>query len=329
MTRVAARTVLFADLRGSTGLYERIGNTSATRIVTGRIARLVDAVAAAGGTLVKTLGDGLMATFDAAADALSAADAMQRTASALELNGALPLHAGPTSLTLQIALASGEVVELGGDCYGDAVNVAARLIEHAGDHEILATAETVALLPVASRQRFRSLDQIRLRGRNEPVHVHLLAPSRGSDFAATRLEAIEPERSDAQGIRLGWLDRQQIWPPSRLPVLFGRSPEAAFCVEDSRVSRLHARIDWHGGTFRLCDLSYNGSFICFDHDPEIVTLRRSQCTLHGSGTISLGSPPADSSAPQLRFEVLRFADTEPMTAALDPPPALDARGGRG
>lgn len=309
MTRVAARTVLFADLRGSTGLFESIGNAHATRIVTARVAGLIGAVSEGGGTLIKTLGDGLMASFGDAPGALRAADAMQRAAGSTQPEE-LALHADLPALTLQVALASGEVVELAGDCYGDAVNVAARLLEHAGDHEILATAETVAQLPPPLRQRFRSLDQIRLRGRSEPVHVHLLAPAHSSDFAATRLGTTDAVR-DPQGIRLAWLEHQQIWAPSGLPVLFGRSPEAAFCIEDNRVSRLHARIDWHGGTFRLADLSYNGSFVRFDHDSGIVTLRRGQCTLHGSGTISLGSPPTDPSAPRLRFEVLRFADTEP------------------
>ena len=91
----------------------------------------------------------------------------------------------------------------------------------------------------------------------------------------------------------------------------GRSPQATYCIDDSRVSRLHARIDWHGGAFQLTDLSYNGTYVRFSGDSEIVSLRRGTCTLHGSGIIGLGSTPADATAPHVRFEVMKFADTQP------------------
>ncbi|MBL8304753.1 MAG: FHA domain-containing protein [Ideonella sp.] len=309
MTSIAERTVLFADLRGSTGLYESMGNTRATRVVTDSVARLCSIVDACRGRVVKTLGDGLMATF---ADAERAVQAASRMHEALDRPG-LADHPGgdPSSiLKLQIALARGEVVEMGGDCFGDAVNVAARLLDLAGDNEVLATAEVIDRLDDAARVRFRSLDRIQLRGRAESVHVHLLASQHNQDFAATTFGLVA-RVPDPEGIRLSWLDDSRIYSPANMPVILGRSPQATHCIDDARVSRLHARIDWHGGTFQYADLSYNGSFVRFDNDPEIVTLRRGQCTLHGSGVIGLGSPPTDPFAPSLRFEVLRFAETQP------------------
>jgi hypothetical protein len=94
-----------------------------------------------------------------------------------------------------------------------------------------------------------------------------------------------------------------------MPVILGRSLQATYTIDDNRVSRSHARIDWHGGTFQLIDLSYNGTYVRFNHDPELITLRRGACTLHGSGVIGLGTPPTDALSPSVRFEVLRFADT--------------------
>ena len=88
-----------------------------------------------------------------------------------------------------------------------------------------------------------------------------------------------------------------------MPVVLGRSPQATYCVDDSRVSRSHARIDWHGGSFQLTDLSYNGTYVRFA-DGEIVSLRRGSCTLHGSGVIGLGGSPAD---PTSRLRALRGA----------------------
>ena len=70
------------------------------------------------------------------------------------------------------------------------------------------------------------------------------------------------------------------------------------------------RVDWHGGSFQLTDLSYNGTYVRFN-DGEIVSLRRGSCTLHGSGTIGLGGSPSDPGSACVSFEVLRFADTQP------------------
>ena len=64
-----------------------------------------------------------------------------------------------------------------------------------------------------------------------------------------------------------------------------------------------------GGAFQLSDLSYNGTYVRFTGDTEVVALRRGTCTLHGSGVIGLGTAPSDPTAPCVRFEVLRFSDT--------------------
>ena len=93
-------------------------------------------------------------------------------------------------------------------------------------------------------------------------------------------------------------------------MILGRSPQATYIIDDTRVSRSHARIDWHGGTFQLVDLSYNGTYVRFDNDPEIISLRRGACTLHGSGVIGLGAPPSEPISPCVRFEVMKFADTQ-------------------
>ena len=63
MTQILQRTVLFADLRGSTSLYETLGNAEATTVVTQSVGLVAQIVHNAGGIVVKTLGDGLMAVF--------------------------------------------------------------------------------------------------------------------------------------------------------------------------------------------------------------------------------------------------------------------------
>lgn len=308
MTRHIDCCVLFADLRGSTGLYESLGNAIATQWVTQSIAMLGRVVVARGGTLVKTLGDGLMATFKDAASAVQASIDMHEALACEVSHPSSATASHGRTLKLQVGLAYGEVVELSGDCFGDAVNVAARLLDHSGDNETLVTATVLAALSPTEQAQFRRLDHIRLRGRVEPVEVHILEARQSADMAATTfgdmLSHPEPE-----GVRLIWLDVNQVFASNRMPVILGRSTQATYCIDDNRVSRSHARIDWHGGAFQLSDLSYNGSYVRFSGDTEVVTLRRGTCTLHGSGVIGLGTSPTDPTAPCVRFEVLRFAET--------------------
>ena len=321
MTQIVERTVLFADLRGSTSMYETLGNADATAVVTQSVALLARIVTNHHGRVVKTLGDGLMAMFTDAASAVGAADEMHESLERIGApgDGGLAAHARAVPLKLQVGLACGEVIEMSGDVFGDAVNVAARLIDHAGDNETLVTSNVLDGLAEAEAERFRSLDRMQLRGRVEPVHVYLLeALRRFGDTAATAFGDIAAPSPEPEGIRLIWLDLNRVYAGTSLPLVLGRSPQATYIIDDTRVSRSHARIAWHGGTFQLTDLSYNGTYVRFDHDPEVISLRRGSCTLHGSGVIGLGAPPSDAASPSVRFEILKFADTQPQSdAALD------------
>ena len=315
MTRISDRTVLFADLRGSTALFETLGNAEATSVVTHCVNALSGPVTAHNGSVVKTLGDGLMAVFDAPAMAVPAAMEMHDLLDGMVSRGKeRGASSGLRGLKLQVALARGEVVEMAGDCYGDAVNVAARLLDHAGDNETLLTVEVLGGLSADLRSRFRSLDRLVLRGRVEPVEVHVMGGRRGGiDLAATQFGDVSTVH-EPDGLRLMWGGLQRAFGETvaervrrrveQMPVVLGRSPQATFCVDDTRVSRSHARVDWHGGSFQLADLSYNGTYVRFS-DGEIVSL------LHGSGTSGLGGSPSDPGSACVSFDVLRFADTQP------------------
>jgi adenylate cyclase len=317
MTRISDRTVLFADLRGSTSLFETLGNAEATSVVTHCVNALGAPVSSHAGKVVKTLGDGLMAVFEDPPSAIHSAmlmhDVLDGIASRGQERGA---SAGLRALRLQVAVARGEVVEMAGDCYGDAVNVAARLLDHASDNETLVTAEVLQDLLPDLQARFRNLDKLVLRGRVEPVHVHVMGGRRQNTDQAVTLFGDVSTVHEPDGLRLLWDDLQRVYANEQMPVVLGRSPQASFCVDDSRVSRSHARVDWHGGSFQLTDLSYNGTYVRFN-DGEIVSLRRGSCTLHGSGAIGLGGSPTDPASACVSFEVLRFADTQPQQVGID------------
>lgn len=307
MTALLQRTVLFADLRGSTGLFETLGNAEAASVVTQSVALMSQIVAGCGGQVVKTLGDGLMAVFEQPQGGVDAADEMHES---LDRIVAETPRSGKrlAALKLQVAMAHGEVVELNGDCFGDAVNVAARLLDRAGDNETLTTQQVLEGLEPEHRGRFRSLSKLQLRGRQEPVQVYRLEARRFGETVATMFEGTLPSNPEPDSLRLVWLDLNRVFSGTELPAVLGRSPQATYCVDDTRVSRSHARIEWHGGTFQVSDLSYNGTFVRFTGRDDVVALRRGSCTLHGSGVICLGAAPTDPTAPTVHFEVLSLPD---------------------
>jgi adenylate cyclase len=299
-----ATTVLFADLTGSTGVFERLGNAAATRLVT----TLTDWIAATcvehGGRVVKTLGDGVMALFPTGADAIEAVVQMQR-----EHGRRRPPRSRGEKMQLQIGLACGEIVEQAGDCFGDAVNVAARLSDLAGAGQILATDSVVEQLrSPPPGARFHPLGPVRVRGREQPWPLFRIDWQEDASTDMMTLPAFSAptrgrERSGAVGLALHYLDQSQDFPLDKFPVHIGRDRQAEFIVAEPRVSRLHARIDWHDDSFTLVDLSSNGTCVRFSGAPTELTLRRDECVLHDSGEIALGPDFSDWSLPTVRFEL--------------------------
>jgi class 3 adenylate cyclase len=318
MAIIKRRYILFADLRGSTALYESLGNAQATSVVTEIIRNLVRQVPETGGQVIKTLGDGLMASFPKASNAVAAAVRMQDDLEHLPRSAAnLQALRNSPRVHLQIAITGGEVVEVGGDCFGDAVNVAARLLDHAGDSESLISRDVFDELPWEVGSRFRHLDKVHLRGRVEPVEVFLLARNKGPDTEVTDLES-RATMNEAQGVQLVWSQRRHNFMRDRMPVILGRSSQCSLKIDDSRVSRTHARIDLMGGALQLTDLSINGTFVRFAGDDEVLSLRRGSCTLHGQGELGLGGSPNDSKVATLRFALIGEQDTAPATV-ISPP----------
>lgn len=303
MATLQRRAVLFADLRGSTALFESLGNESAAALVGRAISAVGEVVVRSGGQVVKTLGDGLLAIFPTSQSALQAAMRMQDRVSVQSVHNT---DTGTdVRLQLQIGIAFGEVVEVDGDCLGDAVNLAARLVEHAGDSEILITDEVLQGATSDLRDVFISLGLVHLRSRADALQLHLF--TRRSPDTASTLFGDASSMIQPLGVRLCWRTIERTFEPRDLPVRIGRGALAEFIIDDPRVSRSHARVEGHGGALQLVDLSINGTYVRFARDDEILSLRRGSCTLHGTGLIGLGGAPDDPEAAVLSFEVLRPA----------------------
>ena len=305
---MAEVTVVFADLTGSTGLFESLGNAKATRAITS-LTRWIGKVSAAhGGRVVKYLGDGVLMVFADNAKALGAVIEIQCLHQ--QRIGDWPQQ---LRMDLQIGMARGEVVEQGGDCFGDAVNLASRLSDMSGREQIFATSAVIAQLEQsgsASTIRSTCLGELDIRGRTEACVVHKIEwqPEVLSELMTVRA-ALGGSTSDSQEfgalpeIELSWLDTHTTFTQQQLPVFLGRDSNAQFVVKDPRVSRRHANIEYRGGKFYVEDVSSYGTWVRFSDTGAVVALRRQECVLITNGEIALGTSFADLTVPTVRFKI--------------------------
>lgn len=135
--KVTSLTFLFTDLKGSTELYQKVGDLVAYDLVRSHFHVLHEIVASEAGAVVKTIGDAVMATFPSPARAVSAALRMRKAMA--ELNE----RRGSDDLILKIGIHEGPCLAVSlndrQDYFGQTVNIASRVQELAGPDSILAT----------------------------------------------------------------------------------------------------------------------------------------------------------------------------------------------
>jgi len=298
---VANSTVVFADLTGSTRVFEAMGNVRATETVTRLTQWIGNVCARHGGRVVKSLGDGVLAIFVDGTAAIQTVVELQRYHHKRLLAWPAPLR-----MELQIGVASGEVLEVEGDCFGDAVNLASRLSDLAGPSQIWVTGSVIAQLSEGSVQH-RDLGPINIRGRSELSVVHRVDWQEDVTSFLTVPGGLMPSRSADSNfgqLELSWLDVRSMFRPEEMPIYLGRVDDAQFVVNDPRVSRLHARIEVRQGSCVLTDISTYGTWVRFHGNggpSSEIALRREECVLHGHGEIGLGAPLGDFSTPTIAF----------------------------
>jgi adenylate cyclase len=300
---MAEVTVVFADLTGSTGVFESLGNAKATQAIT-RLTQWIGKICTEhGGMVVKSLGDGVLMVFRVNADAVESVQQMQRIHSER-------IKSWPEKLKmrLQIGMARGEVIEQDQDYFGDAVNVAARLSDLSGPDQVLGTDSVIDSLPLDTLVRYRSLGAMDIRGRQEACTIYRIewqnevlsdfftvpASLGNSPFAAKAVPQLG-------SIHFSWLDMEASFTSEQLPMHLGRDEESQCVVNDPRVSRLHARIIWRAGKFYIEDVSSYGTWVRFAGSDAIVALRRQECVMLVEGEIALGAPFEDFTVPTVRF----------------------------
>ena len=175
---VGNQVVLFTDLRGSTAMYNGIGDAPAYALVRDHFQILCGAIGQHHGAVVKTIGDAVMAVFSQVDDALRAVEQMQQQLAQAKLG----LHSG-VSLMLKVGLHLGPCLAVNAneklDYFGTTINFAARLVDQSqgGDllmsEEIYRRPETVKFL--AERGQVAEASEVAFRGFDMPQQVWRVA----------------------------------------------------------------------------------------------------------------------------------------------------------
>ena len=277
--------ILFSDVSGSTSHYEILGDERAFALVGTCLKSMSACTTEAGGRVVKTIGDSIMAVFPTADAAAIAANEMQAAAQKLG-------DAGGTRVGLRIGFNFGPVVEQDGDVFGDAVNLAARLCDLASKGQIITSRETAKLLSRPFWPSLRELYKIPVKGKEQ--EIELLEVMWGSAVEERTAVAAPPAQDYAsQVLDLSLHDKRLSVGKDRRKVTFGRDHEADFSIQDRMISRAHAMIERRRDKFILIDHSSNGTYVTLDGEPEAF-LCRDELLLRGHGWISFGQPRAAS-----------------------------------
>lgn len=295
MTASQSITILFADVSGSTKLFETRGNVKARSIIAAVLTALTEVAQRHGGSLVKTIGDEIMCTFPGALQGLLASTDMQR-----RVKGDAEFVV--ENVGIRIGLHYGEALVEDNDVYGDAVNVAARMAALAKRDQIVATASTALGITNAAGLRVRSVGTARVAGKMLPIEIVDVMWHEDVSHVTTVQRVVHFTNAPTPRMRLllRYRDREFNLDELADPFTLGREAGHSLMIDADWVSRDHAMIEWKRGHFELADRSTNGTWIKIGNEELLV--HRDAFKLRRAGTISLGQASETGPANLVHFE---------------------------
>ena len=288
--------ILFADISGSTTLYETLGNAAARQMVVRCLGMMIAKLAAHRGTLIKTIGDEIMCTFPDAEAALRAACDMQDAVENGRPGGDIPMY-------VRIGFNYGEVLHEANDVHGDVVNVAARITEVARARQILATHAAVDALPPHLRHKARHIRRASIKGRQAQLDLFQVA-WRTDDGDLVRVG--NPAHRKPGGLEwqlvLRYFEQQVTLSERNMSASLGRGETCSIVIGDDFASDRHAIVEYQLGKFFISDRSSTGTYVQFSGG-DTVHIVGEDAMLHGSGAILLGRPFSEVPVGIIQFSV--------------------------
>jgi class 3 adenylate cyclase len=273
--------ILFADVVGSTQLYEKFGDATASDTVAQCLDVMKDATRRNKGTVIKTIGDEIMSTFPTVDDAMRAAVMMQtRITADARQEGRIPV-------SIRVGCHYGPVVEEQNDIFGAAVHTANRMTSQAKSRQIVISGQTAARLGPELKSEARQIDVATVRGKIDEIALYELLWN--PDEATSMLPTIAWEDRQRKASKLMLTFRGQSFEvdDQHKSLLLGRADDNDVVVKGNLISRIHAKIELRRGKFILIDQSTNGTFLQ-NLQGEERFVRRDSTELVDEGVIGLG-----------------------------------------
>ena len=284
------RVIMFADISGSAGLFERLGQAEAVYAIERCVNRMTRSIEGHGGVVAEAAGDELLATFETPTEAcLAAIDMQQRTADL----PAVSAH----RLSIRIGIHAGLVNRVGNKLEGDAVTTAARIAGIAGSDQILASAmlmnelgehPVITFIPEPGFRKVREGESV--LGLCLVRHAQKESP-----HAAQQVQEATPSR-----LKIRYRNKIFIVDQTCQKLTFGRDLGCKVLVEDRKASRQHGRIELRPDGFFMVDTSTNGTFVSQDQRQEVM-VRHHEVRLENRGWIAFGNSGNDPAADKAEF----------------------------
>lgn len=289
--------VLFADVSGSTALYEQHGDAIARADLSKCIQLLADVSNGLGGETIKTIGDEIMCAFEDPIKAALTAAEMQAALYKASEDGEFKMG----NLRIKIGWHFGAVSWRGDELVGEAPVTAQQVIGHAKADEILTSRQTIDALPPAMFPNWHTIDRIEAEAWDGELEVcKILWEQTGEETQISSIPMAQmiPKKAELTLHYAGTtfrLDAQQ----TRCRI--GRGKSADLRVNGNFTSRQHAEVTYRNGRFYLRDESVNG-IVVVDAEGKLKWLRREEDVLTGSGVIGFGAAPDDDPDGSVQFE---------------------------
>jgi class 3 adenylate cyclase len=287
---------MFADIAGSTRLYNKLGDDKAEQLISTRLKKMRDITILHGGRVIKTIGDEIMCQFPSAEQAAIAATEMHQEKATTDTNQALDIRVG---------LHFGNTIVKNKDIFGDAVNIAARMATIAKANQTISTESFIQLLGENLQDNTRLFDSTRVKGIDKEIKIYqiLWEESNVTTFATS--QNIQQLSQANISIVLKFSGEERFYTDSDIttPISIGRE-SCDMTVDAKFASRSHANLEYRRGKFVLIDHSTNGTFVKLNNQDEIF-IRREELPLIGEGYISLGEIYNKEKTGNIYFSILQ------------------------
>ena len=289
VSRIEINTaVMFADICGSTTLYERLGDGPAHHLISSYMKSVDSLIESHNGRVVKHIGDEVLAVFEKLESAASCA---------ISIHQLSVIESASSSLQMKIGIRFGATFIENSDVFGDTVNTAARIVSMATPSQTLVGAEILGIK--LNSGAIRSIGFHRLKGKKNAVEVYeLLAPQ--AKGLTTCVAHSRKNRKKERVLRLIFAGIEiEIGTGQKIAI--GRDEHNSLRIDHHLVSREHAEVEGIRDRFVLRDISTNGLTVLASDGGEYA-LHREGITLVGNGEIHLGTQSANAGdAPIVSF----------------------------